>query len=338
MKNYLYISLLFFTSILSTGCEEILSLPDSEADNLVINAIASTSEPLAVDLSLTQSIDRVTPQYGYVDYYDYYMKVDSAYYEQFVVNTANVSFSVNGGETKGTLHYDEKKYKYVSDYQPKPGDDITINAEYTDLYGTTHKAYGSVSIPAKQPECELLSRHTYYDKCETGFLDLSGLYDIHGADSIMSITLRLKDDKSKRNFYRLRVRGICDYNSETGNTFSVTDIFTTDDLLLSDHTLTTAFGSWPAFFTNIFDDHLFKNNEYTITVKTRKRIGENARVLVEYQEITPDLYYYLRSVYQYRIKTTDILADPIGIHSNVKDGWGIIGGVNASRTIIYYEK
>lgn len=338
MKNYLYISLLFFTSILSTGCEEILSLPDSEADNLVINAIASTSEPLAVDLSLTQSIDRVTPQYGYVDYYDYYMKVDSAYYKQLVVNTANVSFSVNGGETKGTLHYDEKKYKYVSDYQPKPGDDITINAEYTDLYGTTHKAYGSVSIPAKQPECELLSRYTYYDKCETGILDISGLYDIHGADSIMSITLRLKDDKSKRNFYRLRVRGICDYNSETGSTFSVTDIFTTDDLLLSDHTLTTAFGSWPAFFTNIFDDHLFKNNEYTITVKTRKRIGENARVLVEYQEITPDLYYYLRSVYQYRIKTTDILADPIGIHTNVKEGWGIIGGVNASQTIIYYEK
>lgn len=338
MKKYLYILLLFFICLTSTGCEEILSMPDSEADNLVINAIASPSETLAVDMSLTRSIDSGTPQYGHIDYYDYYMSVDSAYYKQFVVKTADVSFSVNGGERKGTMHYDEKKYKYISDYQPKPGDNITINAEYIDAHGKTHKAYGSVDIPAKQPEFEILSRYTYYDKCELGFFDPSGQYDIFGADSIMSITLRLKDDKSKRNFYRLKVRGICDYNSLTRKTFSVTDIFTTDDLLLTDHTLTTSFGSWPAYFTNIFDDHLFKNNEYTITVKTRKRRGDNARVLVEYQEITPDLYYYLRSVYQYRIKNTAVLADPIGIHSNVKDGWGIIGGANASRTIVYYEK
>ena len=67
MKKYLYILLLFFICLTSTGCEEILSMPDSEADNLVINAIASPSETLAVDLSLTRSIDSGTPQYGHID-------------------------------------------------------------------------------------------------------------------------------------------------------------------------------------------------------------------------------------------------------------------------------
>ena len=335
MKKYIYTLSLLLASILFTSCEQVLQMPSTEMDNLVINSIATTNEPLSVALSTTRSLDSPFRLHKFLNYYDYYMGVDESYFDRLVVKNADVTYSVNGGETQGTLHYDDEKYAYVSDYQPKPGDNITITAVHTDVYGITRKAYGSAAFSAKPPEYEIVSRHTYFDRNEMGILDPAGLYDIYGTDSIMSITLRLKDDKSKRNFYRLIVRGVADY---TPGNYLVTDIFTTDDLLLTDQSLTSSFGAWPAYFTNIFDDHMFINNEYTITVKTRKRRGEKARVLLEYQELTSDLYYYLRSVYQYRIAPNDALGDPISIHTNVNDGWGIVGGANASTKIIYFEK
>lgn len=320
-----------------SSCEKILEIAEEKDNTLVINAVATPDTTLTVSVSMVRSINSVPRQYQYLDYYDYYQHIDSIYYKSLVPENAKVTYSVNGGEQSGEMRYDAKSYNYVCDYRPKPGDDIYVKAEYTGISAVLRHAEGSVVVPSSQPGIELVSKLVYYDYCDKGFLDPIGKYDIYGADSIMAITLKLKDIPGEKNYYRIRVRGIADLDNIDGTIrYSVTDMFSSTDLLLTDRTLNAPFGNWPAYFTNIFDDHLFENGEYTLTVMSRMRSGKNPRVLVEYQSITPDYYYYLHSVYQYRIADNDALADPMGIHSNMTDGWGILGAATSSRLLIYY--
>ena len=338
MKSTAFNILAIILSIATlSSCEKILQLDENKDNTLVINAMATPDTTLIVSVSMPYSINGAPRQNPYLDYYDYYQHIDSLYYKTLVPKSAIVTYSVNGGEQSGEMRYDAKSYNYVCDYRPKPGDKIHVKAEYLNVLAEMYHAEGSVEVPLSQPSVELVSKQVYYDECDRGFLDPTGRFDIYGADSIMAITLKLKDVPGERNYYRIRVRGIADIDGNDGShTYSVTDMFTSTDFLLTDRTLNAPFGNWPAYFTNIFDDHMFENGEYTITVMSRMRIGRSPRVLVDYQLITPDYYFYLHSVYQYRIADNDLIADPIGIHSNMKEGWGILGAANSSRLLIYY--
>lgn len=320
-----------------TSCEKVLQFAESTDDVLTLNAVATPDTVLMVSVSKTSSLNGKPRQYQYLDFYDYYQHIDTLYYDQ-VPKDAIVTYTVNDGEKSGNMEYDDDTHKYISDYRPRPGDNISISADYLEkLSQKKFSAHGSVSVPASAPQFEVVSKVTYYEYLDKGYLDPTGEYDIYATDSVMEITLNLKDTPGVSNYYRLRIRGIAETKNLDGEQTSyVTDIFTTSDVLLQDRTLTEAFGNWPAYFTNIFDDHLFSNGEYTITVKSRMRSGTNPRVLVEYQSITRELYYYLRSVYQYRIHTEDVFYDPISIYTNVDDGWGILGGITSSRVMLYY--
>ena len=96
------------------------------------------------------------------------------------------------------------------------------------------------------------------------------------------------------------------------------------------------YGDWQAGFSNVFDDHLFDGQEYTFTVESRKRNGDNPHVILELQTISQDLYYFLKSYLVFRISTDDVYMTPIGLYSNIKDGWGILGSLSYDRHIIYY--
>lgn len=39
---------------------------------------------------------------------------------------------------------------------------------------------------------------------------------------------------------------------------------------------------------------------------------------------------------KYRISLSDVFTNPIGIHSNVNGGWGIVGSASSKRYIIPY--
>lgn len=120
----------------------------------------------------------------------------------------------------------------------------------------------------------------------------------------------------RHNFYRLKVRGVANrqellFGWYIDRFYSVSDIFTTDD-------------------------HLFDGQDYTFTVETRKRYGDKARVIVELETLDADLFYFLKSYMLYRISTDDAYLTPIGLYSNIDNGWGILGTLSYDRHILYY--
>ncbi len=118
--------------------------------------------------------------------------------------------------------------------------------------------------------------------------------------------------------------------------YSVSDNFTSDDIIFLDNQLSKPYGDWEAGMSNVFDDHLFDGQDYTFTVETRKRYGDKARVIVELEALNADLFYFLKSYMLYRISTDDAYLTPIGLYSNIDNGWGILGTLSYDRHILYY--
>ena len=145
------------------------------------------------------------------------------------------------------------------------------------------------------------------------------------------------------------------------------DIYFSDDELFVDNRLSKSFGGWPAFFSNVFDNSLFKGTDRVFTLdspKTSSRwyseyAGYNrsyelnywekyllkadeapdlpSQVMVELQAISPELYRYLKSVELYRVMENDAFSEPVQIYSNVKNGWGIFGSLSYQRIFINYD-
>ncbi|MFA7136482.1 MAG: DUF4249 family protein, partial [Bacteroidales bacterium] len=103
------------------------------------------------------------------------------------------------------------------------------------------------------------------------------------------------------------------------------------DIIFKDEQLNKGYRGWPAYFSNIFSDHLFNGKDYEFIVESRLRKGDEGTnyIVVELQSITKELYYYLKSIMLYRITEQDAYTEPISIYSNIEDGWGILGAVSS---------
>lgn len=114
------------------------------------------------------------------------------------------------------------------------------------------------------------------------------------------------------------------------------DIYTSSDVIFMDEQLTQSYGGWAAHFSNIFDDHLFDDKEYTFSVETHLRYGECPHEVIGLQPIKRDLCYYLKSMMVYRITDQDAYTEAIQIYCNINNGWGILGGLSTEKHIVYF--
>ena len=347
MKHLLSIILALTIAIsLITSCEVILPI-DNQPDAITVNSVVCPDTAVLVNVSRTFSIDN-SPGYYFIDYYHYYRYHDTIYDTLAVIDKALVMMTVNGGSPV-QLRYNPGKFRYESDYFPKAGDEVEVEVSVLDNPELAPAKSSTKVLPA--PEFEVLSHHTIYSPYDHGYLDKENEHEFGGHDSVMVITLKLKDNPSESNFYRLRVRSMGDnwqidsvkapdgtlIRVDSAYSSYMTDIFTSDDILFLDRNIPTGFGSWPANFNYMFDDHLFQNGEYTVTIQSRMRIADNPRVILEYYSVTRDLYSYVCSVMQYRTHTDDVLANPIGIHTNIENGYGIFGSMNFTRQTLYFN-
>jgi hypothetical protein len=329
---------------LSVGCEQTLSFEgETLNDGICINALATPDTVLTAFLSRASLFTDVSPihesqirrtmKYG--------VAIDSSFYRYFqqeLLTDADLQFSVNNGNYQ-SMTYVDSLFHYVSSYTPKAGDKILFRAQ--------RESYPDISAETTIPHIvapEVVSHERYYDENKSRYNENKlGNYEIdwEAQDTIMRITLRLTDPAHERNYYRLKVRSIGEkpfqlskLDSTLNYVFS--DIYTSGDVIFMDNTLTKDHDGWPAGFSNVFDDHIFDGQSYTFSVETRMRTGRNQRVVIELQSLTPDLYYYLKSVMLYRITDQDAYTEAIRLHSNVTDGWGIVGGLSSKKIVVWF--
>lgn len=350
MRKIYYIALLFI-AFLGSACERTLDFkgPDTETDtDMIINAFAVEGTFFKVYLNRAYLIDKVPS----IQYYDYqhalFFKDDFTtdyqtydYYKRTAILDADIEINVNGQKTY-YMSASKDSLGYVSNYVPQAGDYIIVKARKGK-----NEVYSETIMPAK-PKIEIINHEVL---AENPYQNMNGL--VTSSDTIMRLTCRISDTGGQ-NYYRLRIRNerTAYLGVEDEVYYIMQDVFFSDDDLFMDDRLNESFGGWPAYFSNVFDNSILNGKEYTFTLNSPKAtlnkefievsktsytgIEIPPRVMVELQAISPELYYYLKSVQLYRVTASDTYAEPVQIYGNVEGGWGIFGALSYDRHFVEY--
>lgn len=354
--------LLMLFPVLFSACEKEVEFdsPDAETTtNIALNAIAVEGEPLRVYLNRTYPVGKepktnVGYQYAFTNDEASMDYQSSLYYKRTAVLDADVRAVVNGSQTY-TMTLASDSMGYVCDYRPMANDHIEVQAE-----GITVETTVPSKPNLKVLRHEVLANNPYKQR---GALS----YD---TDTIMRITCQINDAGSNQ-YYRLRVRserkiivgtnewsdGVIVGRHDDFAFILMQDIFFSDDGLFVDNRLSEGFGGWPENFSNVFSNSQISGTGSTITIDSPKPSADiglydpitakmrelldgpdvPARVMVELQAISPELYRYLKSVELYRVTESDAFSEPVQIYTNVQNGWGIFGSLSSDRVFIPYD-
>lgn len=346
MKAFFIIACIGLGGILA-ACEKTLPLniPDEEKWGITLNAVATpdTTFRAYVTRSYPHSEE---PQYHYWltgesalnDYYRFYLysylhsytglnvpsnerKIDYIFHKNLKESTltdAHVELIVNG-KTTPPMRYDEKQLCFISDYRPSAGDAVEVRIDYGERGSTC--AQTVVPQPQKL-EIVKVSRDMQAPEIEDIIEN-----DFQGH---IRMELRLNDPMGEKNYYQLRVKGIMPgpkYYKDSLNIYI--EAFHSSDPIFRDERLTTSWGGWDAYFSDVFDDSLFDGESYTFDIDTYAFGGEGKITYeVSLQSITEDYYRYQKSMMLYRISESDSFSEGVYIHSNNQGGWGILGAVS----------
>jgi hypothetical protein len=367
MKAVNYILMLLLV-LIGSACERTLEFEDpadETANDIVVNAVAVAGTPFKVYLNRAYLVNKIPP----MQYYNYYagstiqMQDDGSfdyhnneYFQKNTISNATVEVTVNG-QTKYPMSFDEKNFCYVSSYIPNEGDriDVACSSEGQEVHAET-------IVPMK-PRIEVVDHEVIQGNPYIQIEDLTT-----DSDTIMRLTCCISDEGGKQ-YYRLRIRNECTsyeyanyYNDENNEVetahyvyYTMQDVFFSEDELFVDSRLTSNFGGWKAYFSNVFDNSLLAGKTYSFMVDSPKAGKHNftnyypfsgelskdgeiipSRVMVELQAISPELYRYLKTMQLYRISANDGYAEPVQIYSNVKNGWGILGALSYDRHFVEY--
>lgn len=295
---------------------------------------------------------------------DYYHQVrDSVINGRYLVKDARVTLTVNE-EAEYPMTYEPVSARYMSSYVPRVGDHLRVTAEKNN-----EKVEGETTVLEPQ-KIEILDYELMYKQKEN--IEGGNYILKEPSDSVVRLTLRINDPGNEKNYYRLKVRNgkvgyfhsvmvigppywEYHYNKDGEVVDSVyyeksqewvrlpflewfyEDVYTSDDVIFYDSRLTRRWGAWEPFMSNVFDDHLINGEEYTIQVDSRLiSYKTNAKrfLVVELQSIPEDYYHYLKSMMVYRITSDDDFSENVYVHSNVKNGWGIVGSLSSERFVI----
>ena len=358
MKTKLYA--LSSLILILTACEKEVEFnaPDVEAaSDVTLNAVAVEGEPLRVFLNKAYSVGKAPLlNIGY----EYALSNNDAlvdyqtddYYKKTAIRDAQVQVLVNGQQNY-TLALDSASSAYTCSYRPQVGDRIEVQAEGVHVETT---------VPPS-PKIEVVGHQVLGDNP----YNLSNGLNFE-TDTIMRITCRIPSTNTGQ-YYRLRVRGerkvVREDNWPWGEQplidfayYLIQDIYFSEDELFVDNRLSSGFGGWPAYFSDVFDkSHLVNDHTFTIdSPKPKEYYGSKdyfmdkyfimkqvleepdvpARVMVELQALSPELYRYLKSVELFRITENDAFSEPVQIYSNVQNGWGILGALSYDRHFVEY--
>lgn len=338
MKGLLYTVGVVAMLLLSVGCEKIVELNVVDFNNkLVVNAVLSPDTVVMAAIGEVRDIEfediadsgiNGTFLAEYVSSSDYtYRNRTFSLKRSSIQSKINAYVVLNGIEKFPMwLNADTLDSRFVSECRPQVGDKVELFVSVDTVGYLSVRA--SAEIPPQQ-RIEVVKHEVVYSENAPMMFEGYEVPDNSGEDSIMRVTLKINDPANERNYYRLRVVGAGNKNA--------TELFSCDDQLFYDPDLVNKYGFIiPAYFSNVFNDDLIDGKEYTFTVESRKRKEPNARTIIELQSISSDLYYYIKSYMKYRIAEFDSFDVPIGIYSNVENGWGILGAASRTQLVVMY--
>ena len=365
MMELRYILAVLVMMLSLSACEEEIKLTTVLGnDRITVNAVVTPDTIVYAYISEASDFDYQSSVSIRSDYYSYdkiiYPRSKLFYSDTIdvkkMLKDANAELIVNGKDVY-KMKYDSIYFTYNSDYMPQHGDVIKIRVESMSnprSDGSVIKldpVEAEVMLPSTTPRIEVIStEQSIKEKDSHEAIEWNGdivyLNDIYGADTVMTIRAKIIDPGNERNFYRLLVRSVGASRVYSGSysaafkRYLCVDEFKSNDLLFYDSDLVKPYGYIPANFSNVFDDELLNGKEYEITVESRMR-GESEitpYVILELQQLSPDLYYYLKDIEVFRISDFDLYTNPIQIWSNVKGGWGVLGAMTYDTHIIPFER
>lgn len=339
MKKYLI--LLYATMLYGlTSCETTLpvEMPEGNEWGIALNAVASPDSTFCAYVTHCYP-NSEAPEYSYPTgwYEDVYFERNpyKHYYAGYVLDSlswdkanykirqeatladAKVEVTVNG-KVAYPMTYNAEKLCFVSDYTPAIGDRLEVKVNSASGEQTVART----EIPKPQ-QLEILDVKLEIRQPEKWMTDL-GRYKGH-----IKMKLRLHDPAEEKNFYRLKVRGI---EFLWDSLYSVTDAYRSLDPIFKDERLTTEWGAWDAYFSDVFDDKLINGKSHEFEIETYVCGVYYNEWMPTYeislQSITEDYYHYLKSLQLYRISTLSTYSEGVYIHSNNEGGWGMLGGMS----------
>ena len=361
--RYILVGLVMILSL--SACEEEIKLNTVLGnDRITVNAVVDPDTIVFAFISEASEFNYLSSMSFRSDYYSYDRVIyprSKLFYsdsinEKKVLKNATVELLVNG-KNEYKMKYDSIYYTYNSEYIPKQGDNIKIRVESQSNPQSDGSVFqldpveAEIQLPSTTPRIEVISTEQkikekeYHEAIEWNG-ETVYLSDVYGADTVMTLRVRIIDPGNEQNYYRLLVRSVGASRLYSGSysaafkRYLCVDDFKSNDLLFYDSDLVKPYGFIPAHFSNVFDDELINGKEYEFTVETRMRAYSEITpyVILELQHLSPDLYYYLKDIEVFRISDFDLYTNPIQIWSNVNGGWGVFGAMTYDTHIIPFER
>ena len=325
--------LLSIILLLLAGCEEIIPLDHSDKREITVYALAVSGQQFKAYVSQSRTIAN-GPNFYYLNYYDFVNETKEYFADSLIERNAVATLTVNGSRNYDLTFHPDSMY-YSCNYYPQSGDNLLLEVNAPGMPSVSSQC--TIATPVEITD---ISHYVFYDQAidndKREFYLRINDFDVFGADSVSSITFSFHDPAKERNYYRLVVKSVGEFFRMIRNNYCVCAVYTSSDPVFYDRQLTKGYGSWDPYFSDVFDDGLFNGQDYTITVNSRIRSESKPHTVLELQSISPDLYYFLKSMQIYRISTDDAFSTPIGVFSNIDNGWGILGSINYDRHFIYY--
>ncbi len=140
------------------------------------------------------------------------------------------------------------------------------------------------------------------------------------------VKIKIKDNPNEKNYYGFNVLYIVEENGSI------------DTLMNSIGSSDPAFDIDFSSFA-LFKDELFNGKEYTLSLEVfPSRWGSTQNVvglIIEAHHFSRDAYLYLSSLARSYYSDGNPFAEPIIVHQNIKNGYGIFGLANVNK---YYQK
>ena len=148
------------------------------------------------------------------------------------------------------------------------------------------------------------------------------------------LKVRLKDPGGTKNYYRMSIHP-ANYNANT-NRYSINR---NSNLLFSIDNFTADGGVFGAFGDNLeqenfFTDETFDGREITLTIGVGKMNSERIYIAPQISQLSKSAYLYFESKRRQEDSDGNPFAEAVVVYNNIANGFGIVGGVADSVTII----